>query len=122
MAGLDPAIHVVPATLLGRGGSSRPSTPSFEVAARTWIPGSADKFTQSAQGRLLWPGVTREAIISLLDLARVHLDRGIQQFRRKRALHRERLFHAEIGLHQFVILFHPLGVDPAECFRRGEVV
>jgi hypothetical protein len=24
----------------------------------TWMPGIADKFTQSAQGRLLWPGMT----------------------------------------------------------------
>src|SRR6267378_3137366 len=27
-------------------------------AAKTWMPGIADKFTQSAQGRLLWPGMT----------------------------------------------------------------
>jgi hypothetical protein len=24
----------------------------------TWMPGIADKFTQSAQNRLLWPGMT----------------------------------------------------------------
>jgi len=26
---------------------------------KTWMPGIADKFTQSAQSRLLWPGMTR---------------------------------------------------------------
>ena len=31
--------------------------------SRTWMPGIADKFTQSAQSRLLWPGMTREARI-----------------------------------------------------------
>jgi hypothetical protein len=41
MAGLVPAIRV------------------FGMAAiKTWMPGIADKFTQSAQGRLLWPGMT----------------------------------------------------------------
>src|SRR5712675_2084894 len=60
--------------------------------------------------------------ISLLDLARVHLDGGVEQPGRKRAFHRERLLHAEIGLHQVVILLHPLGVDPTKRFRRGEVV
>jgi hypothetical protein len=29
-----------------------------EVKSKTWMPGIADKFTQSAQGRLLWPGMT----------------------------------------------------------------
>src|SRR5216683_3448446 len=27
-------------------------------AVMTWMPGIADKFTQSAQSRLLWPGMT----------------------------------------------------------------
>jgi hypothetical protein len=27
-------------------------------AAKTWMPGGADKSTRSAQGRLLWPGMT----------------------------------------------------------------
>jgi hypothetical protein len=40
MAGLVPAIHVLLA------------------AKKTWMPGNADKFTQSAQGRQLWPGMT----------------------------------------------------------------
>src|SRR5262249_6426119 len=41
-------------------GLCRPSTSSFSAAQqrKTWIPGSADKFTRSAQGRLLWPGMT----------------------------------------------------------------
>jgi hypothetical protein len=30
-------------------------------AAKTWMPGIADKFTQSAQGRLLRPGMTSPA-------------------------------------------------------------
>jgi hypothetical protein len=41
MAGLVPAIHA----FLAR-------------ARKTWMPGTADKFTQSAQGRLLRPGMT----------------------------------------------------------------
>jgi hypothetical protein len=41
MAGLDPAIHVLLAT-----------------RRKTWMPGIADKYTQSAQGRPLWPGMT----------------------------------------------------------------
>ena len=36
-------------------------------------------------------------------LARVHLDRGIEQLAGERAFHRERLLDAEIGLHQFVV-------------------
>jgi hypothetical protein len=43
MAGLVPAIHVL-------------------APRKTWMPGIADKFTQSAQGRLLWPGMTNERI------------------------------------------------------------
>src|SRR5258705_2853362 len=43
-----------------------PSWPGFVPAIhvllawtqKTWMPGIADKFTQSAQGRLLWPGMT----------------------------------------------------------------
>jgi hypothetical protein len=31
---------------------------SFNGTARTWMPAIADKFTQSAQSRLLWPGMT----------------------------------------------------------------
>jgi hypothetical protein len=43
MAGPVPAIHVL-----------------FDAATKkTWMPGIADKFTQSAQGRLLWPGMTK---------------------------------------------------------------
>ena len=42
--GFVPAIHVFPCL----------------SAAKTWMPGIADKFTQSAQGRLLWPGMTRK--------------------------------------------------------------
>jgi hypothetical protein len=38
-------------------GSSRPST-SFSEWMKTWMPGIADKFTQSAKSRLLWPGMT----------------------------------------------------------------
>jgi hypothetical protein len=44
MAGLVPAIHV-----LGR-------------QKRTWMPGIADKFTQSAQSRLLWPGMKKSIL------------------------------------------------------------
>ena len=44
----------------------RPGHPrlSCSTAAKTWMPGIADKFTQSAQGRLLRPGKTSFAIIS----------------------------------------------------------
>ncbi len=40
MAGIVPAIH------------------AFLAAKKTWMPGNADKFTQSAHGRQLWPGMT----------------------------------------------------------------
>jgi hypothetical protein len=42
MAGLVPAIHVL-------------NPMPYE---KTWMPGIADKFTQSARDRLLWPGMT----------------------------------------------------------------
>jgi hypothetical protein len=42
MAGLVPAIHVF---------NPMPHE-------KTWMPGIADKFTPSAQDRLLWPGMT----------------------------------------------------------------
>src|SRR6266851_9933637 len=44
MAGLVPAIHVFACC----------------DVVKTWMPGIADKFTQSAQGRLLCPGMTVE--------------------------------------------------------------
>src|SRR5882757_3882151 len=47
---------------------------------------------------------------SLLHLARIHLDRRIQQLGRERGFHSERLLHAEIDMHQLVVLFHPFGV------------
>src|SRR5258707_6962997 len=92
MAGLVPAIHVF-----------------SSGTAKTWMPGTS-------------LGMTRSASVSLLHLARVHLDRSIKQFGRERGFHREWLFHAEIGLHQFVVLFHPLGIDPAQRLGRGEIV
>ncbi len=51
---------------------SRPST-SFP-ATKAWMPGIADKFTQSARARLLWPGMTslaakRQIQIQLRSLA-----------------------------------------------------
>jgi hypothetical protein len=42
MAGLDPAIPRL----------------SCLNATKTWMPGIADKFAQSAQGKLLRPGMT----------------------------------------------------------------
>src|SRR5882724_10191557 len=39
-------------------GLTRPST-SCSACWETWMPGIADKFTQSAQDRLLWPGMTK---------------------------------------------------------------
>ena len=42
MAGLVPAIHVL----------------LWCTRKKTWMPGIADKFTPSAQARLLWPGMT----------------------------------------------------------------
>jgi hypothetical protein len=44
MAGLVPAIHV------------------FGQREKAWMPGSADKSTQSAPGRLLCPGMTMDGI------------------------------------------------------------
>jgi hypothetical protein len=41
-----------------RPGHPRLSCPG---SAKTWMPGIADKFTQSAQDRLLWPGMTNFA-------------------------------------------------------------
>ena len=58
----------------------------------------------------------------LLDLARIHLDDGIEQFAGESAFHRKRLFHAEIGLHQFVVLLHPPVVDPAQSLGGREFV
>jgi hypothetical protein len=49
MAGLDPAIHVL---------RSR--------KARTWMPGIADKFTRSAQGGPLWPGMTSYGVLAVI--------------------------------------------------------
>src|SRR3984893_6351714 len=60
--------------------------------------------------------------LSLLDLARVHLDGSVEQLCCKRGFHSERLLHAEIGLHQFVILLHALGVDPAQRLGRRKIV
>src|SRR5579871_6631249 len=59
---------------------------------------------------------------SPLHLARVHLDRRIQHPGRECGLDVEGLFHAEIGLHQLVILLHARAVDPAEPLGRGELV
>jgi len=39
-----------------RHGRACPGHPRwFLLSPKTWMPGIADKFTQSAQGRLLWP-------------------------------------------------------------------
>src|SRR5215211_2180771 len=59
---------------------------------------------------------------SLLHLARIHLDRWVEQLGGKRRSDLERLLHAEIGLDQLIILLHPLRVDPAQSLRRGEIV
>lgn len=40
---------------LARPGHPRPAC---RDAVKAWMPGIADKFTQSAQNRLLWPGMT----------------------------------------------------------------
>src|SRR5712664_1511161 len=53
MAGLVPAIHVC----------------KTRSASKTWMPGIADKFTQSAQSRLLWPGMTEKSTSMTLPLA-----------------------------------------------------
>src|ERR1700730_6315362 len=44
-----------------RHGQARPGQPRLSAAAskETWMPGIADKFTQSAKSRLLWPGMTK---------------------------------------------------------------
>src|SRR5712692_9899198 len=54
-ARLSPAIHVFLAA------------PVF----KTWMPGIADKFTQSAQGRLLWPGMTTLVASGLMQPDRI---------------------------------------------------
>ncbi len=45
---------------LKREARLRAYVPAFHVLTqrKTWMPGIADKFTQSAQDRLLWPGMT----------------------------------------------------------------
>ncbi len=53
MAGLVPAIHVC----------------KTHSASKTWMPGIADKFTQSAQSRLLWPGMTEKSTSMTTPLA-----------------------------------------------------
>ncbi len=53
MAGLVPAIHVC----------------KTRSASKTWMPGIADKFTQSAQSRLLWPGMTEKSTSMTTPLA-----------------------------------------------------
>jgi len=53
MAGLVPAIHVC----------------KTRRASKTWMPGIADKFTQSAQSRLLWPGMTEKSTSMTTPLA-----------------------------------------------------
>ena len=55
MAGLVPAIHV----FLCRD------------TVKTWMPGTADKFTQSAQGRLLCPGMTSLVKSYAIQFARI---------------------------------------------------
>ena len=49
---------------LFRHGRACPGHPrlSCGFVVKTWMPGIADKFTQSAQGRLLWPGMTSFAV------------------------------------------------------------
>jgi len=63
MAGLVPAIHVF-----------------ASQESKTWMPGIADKFTQSALSRLLWPGMTRRGRIltrrARASLPRVHAATG----------------------------------------------
>ena len=53
MAGLVPAIHVC----------------KTRSASKTWMPGIADKFTKSAQSRLLWPGMTEKSTSMTTPLA-----------------------------------------------------
>jgi hypothetical protein len=60
MAGLVPAIHVF--------------TSPAGCTRKTWMPGIADKFTQSAQFRLLWPGMTRRVSPLLLPNAYDKID------------------------------------------------
>src|SRR5258705_6868820 len=52
----------------------RPGHPRLSCldAPKTWMPGIADKFTQSAQGRLLWPGMTRGCARSRGEGALLH--------------------------------------------------
>jgi len=53
-------------------GLSRPSTPYFLIPRKTWMPGIADKFTQSAQGRLLRPGMTEISCLRRTPCRGVH--------------------------------------------------
>src|SRR5258708_40273038 len=54
----------------------RPGHPRLTCldAAKAWMPGIADKFTRSAQGRLLWPGMTSfvEMSDSIVCILRLH--------------------------------------------------
>ena len=67
-------------------------------------------------------GAERVERLLLLDLARIHLDGGIEQLAGEGAFDRERLFDAEIGLHQLVILLHPPLVDPAQSLGGREFI
>jgi len=61
-----------------RHGRARPGHPRLPFACglhkKAWMPGIADKFTQSAQFRLLWPGMTRRVPPLLLPNAYDKID------------------------------------------------
>src|ERR1700730_16915561 len=57
-----------------RHGRARPGQPRLSTAAskETWMPGIADKFTQSAKSRLLWPGMTKACQLVLRIKPEMH--------------------------------------------------
>src|SRR6266436_5817875 len=90
MAGLVPAIHVFYSTVIpgrckasnydaqlrireSRDSGSGPSDPPGMTGREAWMPGIADKLTQSAQDGLLWSGMTEQEAASAQPLSRQHL-------------------------------------------------
>ena len=51
-----------------------------------------------------------------------YLNGSVKHLGRKRVLDRERLLHADIGVHQVIVLLHASAIDPAKRLGRGEFV
>jgi hypothetical protein len=60
---------VPPERTVGHFVEGRPSTSFLLVGCKDVEPGNADKFTQSAKNRLLWPGMTTNNLLRQLPRA-----------------------------------------------------